>query len=194
MKKVLIWITIIVLILLCSCDNKSEHGDASQSPNDNADIRSDATASANSSETSPMTLSETTSITSIDIVEMPDQSFIGVWATDESKTDEILIYEITENSVKFNTGVYRYFGFTATGILSDGEIVFGDGISSDYHGPYGIKGRLLFSENSITVIYDDFGDIDYPENWPNSYTFTVKDENSNAIVNQFISNNKSELS
>lgn len=174
MKKILIGIVTIALILLYSCMSRPEEGLVSDSQKENITtesyVKSDEAVSVNSSE---------------DVIKMPDQSFIGVWSTDEFKTDQILIWEITEVSVKFNTGVSGLFGFDATAMVSDGEIVFGDGVSPGYSGPDGVKGKLEFSENSVTVIYDDFGSIEDSEYYPNMYTFTLKDENSDAIVSQY---------
>ncbi len=196
MKKILI--VAIALMMFCSCadttkkvpvsdSTKEDITTASYVHSDEAiSVDSSEITSAESSETVPVGPSEITSANTVeDIIKMPDQSFIGVWSTDEFKTDQILIYEITAVSVKFNTGVSGLFGFDATAMLSDDEIIFGDGVSPGYGGPDGLKGRLEFSENSITVIYDDLGSIEYSEYYPNRYTFTVKDENSDAIVSQY---------
>ena len=167
MKKNLIGIIIISLILLCSCTGTPKKVTVTQSQNDNIITKSyDSVQSSKDTESTY-------------------QNFIGVWSTDELKTNQILIYEITEVTVKFNTGVNGLFGFDATGMLLDGEFVFGDGISPGYSGPDGVKGKLKFSNNSITVIYDDFGSLDDSDFYPMEYTFTIKEENSDEIISQY---------
>lgn len=182
MKRILIAFITIALILLYSCTGTPKEGLVLHTQKENITtasyIQSDEAVSVNSSEITSVNSAE-------DVFKMPDQSFIGVWSTDELKTDQILIWEITEVSVKFNTGVSGLFGFDATAMVLDGEIVFGDGISPSYSGPEGLKGKLEFSENGVTVIYDDFGSIEDSEYYPSRYTFTIKDENSDAIVSQY---------
>ena len=41
---------------------------------------------------------------------MPDQSYIGVWSTQDA-TEEIFIYEITPSAVKFDGGFYRTLSY-----------------------------------------------------------------------------------
>ena len=120
---------------------------------------------------------------------MPDQSFVGVWSTDEAKSNQIVIWEITEYSVKFNTGVQGLFGMDATGVISGGEIIFGDGISPGYSGPDGVKGKLKFIDGSVTVIYEDFGSLQDSEYYDKIYTFALRDENSDEIVSMYKANN-----
>ena len=112
---------------------------------------------------------------------MPDQSYIGIWYMDDYRTDAILIYEITSDSIKFNTGIFRLFGFTAIAVECEGEFLFG--YDNSLYG--GLKGRLKFEENNVTVIYDSFGYFDDYNIGTNVYQFTTKDNHSNDIVNQF---------
>ena len=208
MKKILVGIAAISLVLLCSCSCDGEKASVSDSQKENitasstvkteaavsADLTEEATdapevtliTTEKPEEITDVVSPETTSESPVENTpQKPDQKFIGVWSTDEYKTDQILIYDLTEVSVKFNTGISGLFGFDATAMLMKGEFVFGDGISPGYSGPDGVRGKLRFSENSITVIYDDFGSIEYAEGYPNEYTFTIKDENSDAIVSQY---------
>ena len=116
---------------------------------------------------------------------MPEQSYIGVWQMDTEivPANSIYIYEITADTVKFGTGVRDWhFGFEGTAVVRDGALMFGDGISPDYMGPSKVKGRLEFSDNHITVIYDSFGDIEANQQEPNNYQFTVKHEESADIL------------
>lgn len=169
MKKILIGILLVTFTMLYSCARttvKSNSGDSQK-----VDITTSSYAVSDDS--------------SGDVPGIADKSFIGVWSTDELMTNQILIYEITENSLRFNSGVNSLFGFDATAVILDGEIVFGDGISPDYSGPDGVKGKLEFSDNSITVTYTDFGSLEYSEYYPNTYTFTIKDKNSDIIISQY---------
>ncbi|MCI8331310.1 MAG: hypothetical protein HFE78_00565 [Clostridiales bacterium] len=109
---------------------------------------------------------------------IPDQSYVGEWYTDENPPDDLTIYEISSEFIKFETGLYRLFGFEAIAIQEDGEWKFGDGISPDYEGPSMLKGRLQFDENSVTVIYDDFGDFAQNNIQPNIYRFTIKNNDA----------------
>ena len=173
MKKILIGILLIALTTLYSCASTTVVVDSQK---DNIT-------------TSPYSKSDEVTTPGTDKVPgIVDERFIGVWSTDELKTNQILIFDITMDYLKFNSGINGYFGFDATAIILDGEIVFGDGVSPYYSGPDGVKGKLKFSDNSITVIYTDFGSLEYSEFYPNEYTFTIRDENSDEIVNQYKSN------
>lgn len=195
MKRILI--VTIALMMLCSCAGTTDKDPVSQSQNDTTTAsytRSEEVVSVESSEATSAESDETTSVESSEAttaestenaIKMPDRSFIGVWSTDEFKANQILIWEITEDSVKFNAGVSGLFGFDAFGVILNGEIAFGDGISPYYSGPDGVKGRLEFSDSGITVIYDDFGSVPDAEYYPNRYTFTIKDENSDDIIEQY---------
>ena len=105
---------------------------------------------------------------------MPDQSYIGVWSTQDA-TEEIFIYEITPSAVKFDGGFYRTLSYQATAIECDGEIVFGDGRSPDYQGPSNLKGRLKFEDRCVTLIYDSFGAVpEHVKDWGTEYEFSVQ--------------------
>ena len=173
MKRILIGILLIALTALYSCASTTVV----------VDPQKDGITTSPYSKSDEMTIPGTDKVPGI-----VDERFIGVWSTDELKTNQILIFDITEDSLKFNSGINSFFGFDATAIIADGEIVFGDGISPEYSGPDGVKGKLKFSNNSITVIYTDFGSLEYSEYYPNEYTFTIKDENSDEIVNQYKAN------
>lgn len=175
-KTVFISLLAITALLLPSCaDNVGENADTL--PSDEQTVQTQISTEKNE------TAAETKAIQTATVI--PDESYIGVWSTDENRTDEILIYEITSDAVKFNTGVFKSFGFTAAAIIKDGELAFGDGISPDYSGPKGLMGRLRFGENSVTVIYDSFGTFEYLEDGPNEYVFTIKAADSDRIVEEF---------
>ncbi|MCI8332604.1 MAG: hypothetical protein HFE78_07245 [Clostridiales bacterium] len=119
---------------------------------------------------------------------MPEQSYIGVWSTEgvAGHTNSIYIYEITTDTIQFATGVRdRHFGFQGTAIVRDGELVFGDGISPVYSGPSMLKGRLTLEDNQVTVIYDSFGDIEANQTEPDTYHFTMRYEDSAALIEQY---------
>ncbi|MCI8590519.1 MAG: hypothetical protein HFE77_07420 [Clostridiales bacterium] len=131
--------------------------------------------------------SETIVTTEPDFV-MPEQSYIGIWYTKSEGVpgNPIFIYEITEDTVRFDTGIRdRHFGLQGTAIVRDGALVFGDGISPDYSGPSQLKGRLEFADNHVTVIYESFGDIEANQMEPNTYDFTVKNEDSDVLLARF---------
>ena len=180
--SILVVLVLLFVILCCASCNRLINDDNSES--DNSQTESKDFSSTETDKPTPIT-TEPTDESNLPTSIMPDQSYVGVWYTDENRTDEILIYEITDNSVKFNSGIYRLFGFTATAIESDGEIVFGDGVSPDYSGPDMIRGRLRFENDSVTVIYDNFGNFDYLDSWSNIYQFANKDDNSDNLVEQF---------
>ncbi len=185
MKKILIGILSVTIMMLYSCTGEANNGLASDSEKENITT------------SSYLENVETTSVSSIELTDVvpddstedgsviPDQSFIGVWSTDELKTNQILIYEITGASLRINTGVSGLFGIDVTAMLLNGEFVFGDGISPGYSGPEGIKGRVKFYKNSIIVTYDSFGFLEDSEYYSDSYTFTLKDENSEEIISQY---------
>lgn len=185
-KKILAVTTAIALMMLYSCAGKTDDDSASGLTEENitvtSAVKTEGTASVSENKPADATSGSNTE----DIFQIPGQGFIGVWSTDESNTDQILIYEITPASVKFNTGINGLFGFDATAMFLDNAYVFGDGISPGYSGPDGLKGKLEFSESSITVTYEDFGSIEGFEYYPDKYTFTIKDENSDSIVSQYI--------
>lgn len=110
---------------------------------------------------------------------MPDQSYIGTWTLD-NKEAGIVIYEITTDSIQFVVIIYNIIDgmsltIVATAIASDGEIVFGDGISPDYRGPSMLKGRLEFEDNSVALVYDNSGAVpEYVQARENDCKFTVK--------------------
>lgn len=157
---------IAVLIMLCSCA-----GAPGGNPGDDP-VVSTAAASRGTEGTDDGNVN-------------PYEKYIGVWSTDEDKTNQILIWEITEATVKFNGGVSGFFGFDATAMSLDGEFVFGDGISPAYSGPDGVKGRLSFSDDCITVIYESFGTLENPEFYPTEYKFTIREANSEEIISQY---------
>ncbi|MBQ7827502.1 MAG: hypothetical protein IJ386_04475 [Clostridia bacterium] len=101
---------------------------------------------------------------------VPDQSHIGLWYTDESKTDDIYVYGITEDYVTFQSGIFRTFAFNATARLKNGEFVF----ETDD----GIKGKIEFIADGVVLRYDSYGKwgetYTYLNEWPNVYKFTVR--------------------
>ena len=101
----------------------------------------------------------------------PDQSYIGIWYTNESKQDGIYIYAITEDYVAFQSGVFRHFSFMATARLQNGEFLF----ETDE----GVKGKISFTADGVVLTYDSFGKwgeaFDYLGTaWSNVYKFTVR--------------------
>lgn len=129
--------------------------------------------------TQETTLTEPVPDTDQSTSQIPDQSYLGKWYTDENPPDSIDILEITNKFVKFQTGLFRSFDFTATAIQKDGEWIFGNGISHDYSGYNApVQGHLDFTENSVIVIYDNLGStFDYLiRSGNNVYEFTRKNE------------------
>ncbi|MBE6708783.1 MAG: hypothetical protein E7578_06030 [Ruminococcaceae bacterium] len=183
----------VILISLSSCAGKSDidlkeqtsgmRTTDTENPTTITESPADLTEDTTTAETTEASETVSDEVPS-DAFEMPDQSFIGLWATDEYSTNEILIYEITSEGVKFNTGIHREFGFNATAVVVDGGLAFGDGISPGYSGPVGIRGRLVFGDTSITVIYDDFGAFN-PAGGVDTYVFTIKDEDSERYVENY---------
>lgn len=185
MKKILTGIIAVTLMMLCSCTDKPE-----DRPEPDQQIEKITTAEpvvhGGAAPVIPVITTEgAVEGTTEDSFWIPDQRFIGVWSTDVLKTNQILIYEITEGYVKVNTGVSGLFGVDVTAMLLDGEYVFGDGISPGYDGPEGIRGRIKFTDDSITVTYDSFGTLADSEYYSDRYTFTFRDENSDAIVSEY---------
>lgn len=86
---------------------------------------------------------------------MPDQSYIGGWLAPGKA--EMCIYEITSDYVKFHFTVIRTDCVIATAVEKDGVFVFGDGISPDFYGAENQRGHLVFEDNKVSVIFDDFG-------------------------------------
>ena len=190
MKRILTGIIAVTLMMLCSCTDKPENGPVpdqqieitTAEPAGNGGAVPGSTAKVITEGTAAGT---TTAGTAENGFWIPNEGSIGVWSTDVLKTNQILIYEITEGYVKVNTGVSGLFGVDVTAMLLDGEYVFGDGVSPGYDGPEGIKGRIKFSQDSITVTYDSFGSLEDSEYYSDRYTFTIKDENSYAIVSEY---------
>ena len=86
---------------------------------------------------------------------MPDESYAGTWTLYSTYNyDYVKIDEITADSIKYRGYINKYYTFSGTAVLKDGEWVFGDGISTDYMGPDGITGRLQFTDDSVSIIYD----------------------------------------
>jgi hypothetical protein len=81
------------------------------------------------------------------------QNYIGTWYSDEQKSDSLIISSIGDTSIEFEIGVFRLFGMSATAILVDDEIKFGEGISPNYDGPES-SGTIEFREDSILVTID----------------------------------------
>lgn len=104
----------------------------------------------------------------------PDQSYVGTWYTDEDKLDDLRISEINTDTIKFEMGIFRLMGMSATAKLVNNQVKFGEDISPDYDGPT-MSGTLEFNENSISVIIDE-SEFEYIKAGT-VYYFTVKDEN-----------------
>lgn len=115
---------------------------------------------------------------------MPTQDHLGVWTTE----DYVNIYEVTDTTVKFSGYQYRSLGFDATAVLTDGEWVF---VSTDESfdenrpnsNPVGISGKLRFTEDSVTIIYESLGENEehfkYAGAHTGSITFTHRIVNIN---------------
>ena len=182
MKKILIGIITIALLSLCACSDSTDEGTASDSQKETVTT----SASADSDDAKPIGTGETTTTSADEEVSAnPEQKFIGVWSTDELKTNQLLIYDISPAFVKFNGGVNGLFGFDATAMALGDEFIFGDGVSPGYSGPDGIEGRIIFSDSSITVVYDSFGSLEGAENYSDRYTFTIREENSDELISEY---------
>lgn len=172
-SKIIMLVISFALIICCVSCARVESGEIAES-GESMPTASDSQSTHDSDGYEPVTAVPQSAS------KMPDQSFLGVWYTDEYKTDDILIYEITANSVKFNTGAFKLFGFDATATETDGKLLFG--YDNSIYG--GLKGRLEFEENCVTVIYDDFGNFEDYNSINNVYKFTIKDSNSDYLVKQ----------
>lgn len=79
---------------------------------------------------------------------MPAQSYLGTWYTDEEKLDDLVIWEITNETLKFSISIFRTVSFEATAKIEQDQIVWNDtdGI--------GTNGLIDFQGNSIEVIVE----------------------------------------
>jgi len=95
---------------------------------------------------------------------MPDQSYVEAWYLDESRLDELIIFEIDDSSIRFELGFYRLLGTRGTAKIENDEIVF----TTDAD----ISGTMKFNENGVllTVTQSEFPYIDAGA----IYDFTVK--------------------
>jgi len=88
---------------------------------------------------------------------IPDESYVGNW---NDLLDGIDIWEITEDTIKFSSGQFRLFGFDGMATLTDGKWIFVE--DNDYVTDEDkIRGRLEFTDTSVSVIYDTDGRYDY---------------------------------
>ncbi len=115
---------------------------------------------------------------------IPDSSYIGLWYDDEAKTNELIIYDITDDSVGISTGIYRMFGFSARAVMKDGVLCFGDGVSDYYEGPDGVLGHLTIGDGTVTVTYDSFGALDESGSLDGEfaeYIFTMREDGAEYV-------------
>lgn len=106
------------------------------------------------------------------------ENYIGLWS-DEKKINYIVVYRVDHDGIMFHTGVFRTFGFHCLAIKEKGSFEFGDGISPIYWGPKGLRGSIMFTDNSVIVRYDSFGEMgDIEKNWGNQFEFSVKESDS----------------
>lgn len=106
------------------------------------------------------------------VLAAPDQSYIGIWYTDQDKSDDLNISEITADAVKFEMGVFRTASISATAKIENNEIKFGPDISPDYSGP-SLSGTLEFHKDSVSVAITESG-FEYIKAGT-VFNFTVKD-------------------
>ena len=106
------------------------------------------------------------------------ENYIGLWS-DEKKINHIVVYRVDQEGVMFHTGIFRTFGFHCLAIKDKDLFVFGDGISPIYWGPKGLHGSIMFTDNSVIVRYDSFGELgEIEKTWGNQFEFSVKESDS----------------
>jgi uncharacterized protein YecT (DUF1311 family) len=76
-------------------------------------------------------------------ITMPSQTYVGIWHTDENPPDELTIFEINENEIKFELSFFRRFGTEGTAKIENNEIT----VVTDN----GCSGTMTFDENGITL-------------------------------------------
>jgi uncharacterized lipoprotein NlpE involved in copper resistance len=99
-------------------------------------------------------------------ITMPDQSYVGLWNTADNPPDDLTIFEISNNEITFELGVFRIIGTDGTAKIEDNKIVFVT--DADF------SGTMEFDKNSIllTVVKSEFEYIQAGR----TFDFTVKME------------------
>lgn len=100
---------------------------------------------------------------------MPNENHIGSWS---AEGNNVVIREVTAETVKFSAGLLRLFGFEGTATLVDGVWKFTED-TAYYSEEDKIKGRLEFTEDTVTIVYESDGRFDYLYG-ERSESFTVR--------------------
>ena len=127
------------------------------------------TDDSSSSTMGKATVIGSTTVTSNATAKMPDQSYIGTWYTaDGKKEEDLTISEITNDTIKFNLGIFRLASIDGTATISGNEIKF---VAIDPAGN-NLYGTLKFSDNTIYFAINQ-------QNWiyalPKELTFTDRE-------------------
>lgn len=104
----------------------------------------------------------------------PNESYVGAWHTDKYKLDDLMIYEISNNTIVFEMGIFRITSLYAASNIENGKVRFGENISLNYSGPT-LNGTLEFYDGSVSVTINE-SESEYMKAGT-IYNFTVKDEN-----------------
>jgi hypothetical protein len=99
-------------------------------------------------------------------ITMPDQSYVGLWNTADNPPDDLTIFEINNNEIKFELGIFRIIGTDGIAKIEDNKIVFVT--DADF------GGSMEFHKNSILLTVDK-SEFEYIQTGT-TFDFTVKIE------------------